>query len=355
MTITGFFDNMLTGENAPIKGMSLAGTINIEKGFIEVSSDYFGDCAECSSGFQIIRNCDRCGRSEGNNFNFLAGRGDGVYSGIEFLGERKSSIAYLFDENNQFASEVGNKLSEQCVYTEWGEVFFPLCEKYFELPCLDGGTLKVLMGAPEDRGILIGGSGGFSDLSAAAVDHPTTTGLYRVLIFVEPDDKEKSPAGNALLRPRLLLLVPDEDFETFSDGVTVYSPDWEDISKAWGNSVVASNMGAPNGAVAYYFNGIHYANQLKHLGESYSLEASHNWNYILWLRAFGYFWLGMALGDEDCLLQYLAMFKAVGGFKFVDFQVYKTAGKTRGLSVTEEHWSDFKKLIYAQIIAGNLR
>jgi hypothetical protein len=356
MTLQGVFDNMFIGPDAPIMGISLAGTINVEKAFVEISSDYFIDCGECdATEYETVRNCATCGRYAGNNFNFLAGRGDGVYSGVEFLGSRKSSVAYLFDEGNQFASEVSQALSKSEPFTEWGELFFPACEKYLALPALDCGTINVIMGDPDDNGILIGGTGGFSDLSAAKVDHPTTTGTYRILLFVEPEQSNAVASNGSLLRPRVILLVPEEDAQAFVTGTEVFTPDWSEVSDSWSNATVASNVGPKNGAVSYYYNGVYFEKHLKHLGESYLLEVGQSWTYIAWLRAFGYFWLGMALGDEDCLAKMLELFKRAGGFNFVDFEVYKSAGKIRGLSVTKEHWEDFQKLIATQIIAGNLR
>jgi hypothetical protein len=301
-----------------LTGMEVGGLTNIETGFIELSSDFFGPCP-CSTEGQLVTSCDLCGRRPGNHVRLLAGRGDGVYAGVSFManeGRKLIATVVLLDDGNAFAAEVNSFIERDSSAT------LDALTAQSSAPYAALAVNEVARVDTNARGLLIGDAdAGLMSNGAVFSQLETAQQQFRVFLVCEPatagEDLQFAIATNPALeaeitggypdalRPRLVLVV-DSSFPlpTDTEGESD-SHDWAAQGHAWRKALVGANTGGGNNVVAAYFNGLAW--RLKQAEISQEPDFGGDEFADLGTLAFGWFLLGALWGDDDCLAYVIHM------------------------------------------------
>ena len=347
MTLERLIENLFVREDAILPGVALAGTLNIETGFAEFKSKHFVDCESCIGSTTVVVNCTTCGRTTGNNVRFLAGRGDGVYSGITLLADDGVlACVYVFDENNQMAEAILPQLNgETLLGNNFQITLIESIAEYLELPAFELGKIQATFNDTRDVGFVAAdvqsGSRKF-----ATVDHPLATGSFSVYLFMEPildspsaalvEDKFLYDRGySEAMRPRVALIVK-KDFESLlMRGVEIKEADWTKQLEVWNETLVMSNGVGGNDGVSNLYNGLFWIaaarDQHQVMGESDEMGLME---YLYGTRAFGYFIMGALCGDEDA--RDMASLQLAKSPELLDESIISDVLEPRGLKMSEE-------------------
>jgi hypothetical protein len=272
MTLTDSTDTLFLSENLEVKGFGFAGTFNIEGGFAEFRTGYFGRCERCLEEAVLIHDCSICGRKPGNNVSFLSGRGDGVYSGVSVYGDDGLTllgVAYIFDEDNRFSELIVQQFRDSDPNDINFQILLALgIGDFRELEPYFAGKIN----CPANGGLLVGDQLAGENDNFAVVDHLfSERQTYSVFLFMEPLlDSPTVAAGIGLgaspesynggfegsMRPRVVLLIQEEQ----ANKVVQLSEkskgfEWERQCESWNNGTVTANVGGQkNGEVAMLVN-----------------------------------------------------------------------------------------------------
>ena len=361
MTLQRLIENLFVRDetnsiNLPPPNVAFAGTFNIEFSLAEFKSQHFDECESCDGSTSVVLNCDICGRKPGNNLRFLAGPGDGVYSGITLLdGEGVLACIYVFDEKNEMSKAILPQLNGRTL--QGNNFLMTLSEsiaKYFELHAFELGKIQASFIDAWDVGFIAADSGSGKE-KFATVDHPFSDGTFTVYLFMEPiygkaqqelakafgiDNKFEYDNGyKEAMRPRVAFIVKKDFESTVMKGVEIKKANWSKQSEVWNETRVLSNAlrndGAPN-----YYNGLFWQaaaqDQLQIMGESDEIDYD-DIEFIYRIRALGYFIMGAICGHEDA--RYMAMahidhFSRYEGL--LNDLLFSVALKPRGLEISDE-------------------
>ncbi len=291
-------------------GAGYSGSFNIETSTFEIKGEVFSGCQHPED---LSADCNECGRKTGNNIAVLSGRGDGVYSGINYWagshweeGEPNPELLaslYLFDENNAHA--VG------FVRSGWAAAerhFFSSAAEYQNLPGSVVGDIQA-----GDGGFFVGDLFAGPGTNDALVNHWGSEGRkYRVIAFYELVDPSKVTGppvlgadGNQSLpmRPRVVMIVGEKIAdELFGDDSGLEKIDWAQQPALWRNMLVAANIGGGGNAVACINNdGLYWLNVMR--ADLESTGRIDNVTRSYQIQALGLFLQGALLGDSSCRAQ----------------------------------------------------
>lgn len=297
-------------------------TLNIESGTIQVANKFFGQCG-CLLEPALFSHCAECGRSSGNNLRVLAGAGDGLYVGFEFVDlQTMEQVAWVFvlDDGSKLAREVGNRaghggeVMDDLLHVGGPHLLFnEATEPYWDSPCARLGDVT-----PDAQiGLIVsdataGRNGGFAP--AMANGDSSTSGAFSVFVAYEPSlawpeaalaismgMPEESFTGGfaASQRPRVLLVLNSDLSREVPDHPVLAGHDWVRQAAAWQRSQVHSNV-ADGHSDATYLNGIYNFRKQKLFGDlAQNDEEQFAARYIA-ACAFIWFARGAYLGDSMC-------------------------------------------------------
>jgi hypothetical protein len=343
--LSNFITQVFAAKKSPLSGVGYAGSFNIESGWAEIASGHFGSCDACSSQVALTRVCKSCGRATGNNVGFLAGRGDGVYSGLSLMvGDRVIGAAFLFDEDNAFAGsaagEIARLIPEQSLAgNKFEELFVKACEPYMGSKGHLVGSIDAVSMEYSDPGIAVGdlsqgGQGGFTN-----TDVPFTNGSFNVILYAEPitespsvalsislgsDEASFTMGYEAALRPRVAVVILPEFMHLV--GPLEEGFDFEAQARVWHGTLVMANLAGGNAAVSSYYNGMFWA-----IVAATQIPGPDTFWYLYATRAFGHFAQGALLGDADCLSEMVFQIDQSPNNDILDVGVFKDAFAPRGL------------------------
>ena len=337
-----------------ISGVSYSGTLNIESGMVEIKSEHFLTCAACDRSIEISKNCKTCSRRRGNNLRFLAGRGDGVYSGLNFYVDNELAGAlYVFDENNAMASAFGTQIDWQFnPEVNFQELLIEALKEYSDLEAFELGTIRARfdMNDITSLGFVIGDAQGSTN--STNVDHIFADGEYSVFLFMEPilesptvalavrlgtDTKEFDRGYKEAMRPRVALILKNEFTSHALKSIKLQKVDWQRQMEVWANTQVAANLSIGNAGVASYINAQYWWSSL---ARQMKIAKSNTDDYIGFVyhnRTLGYMLSGALLGNEGCkteIINTLAEDEA-GPESYTD-EVLAEILKPRGMTVSNE-------------------
>ena len=328
--------------------VQLAGSLNIETSSIEFSSEYFGDCTKCSEQAGIVLSCRACGRKPGNNIRLLSGSGDGVYSGLVWLGGPEVLAAcYLLDDDKKFAEAVGNNLMTEDPndVRPWLDLFVEACENYLESEVAVAGTLKARFKEPGDLGFIATDPRTEQMGADVSVDHPEANGEYVVLVFLE--DMLNSPAAALSIqmgsgaenfnggygqakRPRAVYLIRKDHWQAGNvSKIRTLEVDWQKQSEAWRRSQVVGHVGRTNYAIAMYLNSLNSLD-IAELELTPDPEFNEGLAMLYSTRSFGYLVQGALQGDENCRESMVDMIEASEQNDILTPHVVRAAVTPRG-------------------------
>lgn len=370
MTILQLIKNFFTEDGDLSFGLAHSGSVNIESGFAEVKSHHFPDCADCAQSIDLVRECNSCGRRKGNNFQFMAGRGDGVYSGISFYDDGLALMGciYVFDEDNRFALATSSQLTGETLRgNTFQDDLIETLKDYLECEASVGATIQATSLTTRDVGFIVGDSQASKGSQFATVDHPFANGEYKVYLFTEPilasppvqfaislgeKASDYDTGYTEARRPRALFVV-HENFD--SKAMKMIRPqniDWEKQAQVWSRTLVASNISG-NAGRANLFNGLTW---ISAANDQESFISSNSENEQIWYlyatRAFGYFIQAALCGEESGLEMALDQVKASQNGDILSEEVLKDAIEPRGLSNRQEVLSLFGVAESADAVAS---
>ncbi len=344
-------------EGSPLTAIAHAGTFNVESGYAELRTDYFGACDTCAHSIRPVRDCSRCGRHAGNNVNFLAGRGDGAYSGMSLIaGDSLMGAIYVFDEDNAFAMASAAELSRcdglgSLRGNQFQQMLIDACGDYMNLEGFEAGRIEAGRALPFSTCFMISDLAASRNSEFASVDHPFGNTNYRAVLFMERIDA--SPAVQFAIslgasrsdftggfedsmRPRVLLVLAEQFMDSILGGMeTPHSFDWLTQGQAWNNTLVFSNMvGGVNHTAAMYNNGIFW--ELASMDQPTDSEINRTIWYLYATRAFGFFVQGALLGDPDCAARMRAQIDRSANAEILDLDVLDSALIARGWDANEK-------------------
>jgi hypothetical protein len=343
-------------EDSPLTGIAHAGTFNVESGYAELRTEFFGGCDKCAQQTKPVRECKSCGRAEGNNVSFLAGRGDGAYSGLSLQsGNSLMGAIYVFDEDNAFAMASAAELSRcdglgSLRGSQFQQILIDACADYMYLEGFETGEIDAAQAGPFDACFTVADLASSRDSEFASVDHPFGNMVYRAILFMEPIDA--SPAvQNALslgastldftggfensMRPRVLLVLAEQVVESIVGAIDTPSWfDWSTQGEAWRKTLVASNMVSGGNHTAIYYNGVFW--ELASMDQPTDSEINQTMWYLYATRAFGFFVQGAILGDSDCANRMRAQIDRSSNAEILDLEVLADSLNPRGWRVSDQ-------------------
>lgn len=346
MSVLQLIKNLFTEEQTlSWSGLGLAGSLNIESGFVEVKSDNFASCVSCESQNDVTRNCTACGRKSGNNLNFLAGKGDGVYAGVGlFDGLHLFGAIYIFDEQNDFANSVAEDLLDGTLKgNQFQQKLVQALLQYSDLQGYEVGSVSANFEKVDDLGFVLGdidsAAGGF-----ATVDHPFANGNYVTILFSESilarakgmnfgqdfDTDEWDGGYKDAIRPRVALILDSKYSPKVLKNIRLEATDWNLQSQSWKITKVEANIGKQNAGVTNLMNGLLWDAAA---GDQAALEDFGIMHYTYATRAMGFFIQGALCGNEDCVE--LARKQIEFDPDIMDEQVMSDCLAPRGISMDE--------------------
>jgi hypothetical protein len=359
MTLQRLIENLFVRDktisiNLTPPNVAFAGTLNIEFGFAEFKSQHFAECESCGGSTSVVLNCDSCGRKSGNNLQFLAGRGDGVYSGITLLdGEGVLACMYVFDEDNEMSEAILPQLNGRTLQgNNFQMTLFESIAKYFNLPAFELGNIQASFNEARDVGFIAADSGSGSG-KFATVDHPFSNGNFTVYLFMEPiygkaqQDLDKAfgvdnrfgydNGYKEAMRPRVAFIVKKDFEDLVMQGVEIKKANWTKQSEVWKETSVMSNMSRIDGAPNFY-NGLFWQtaaqDQLEIMGES---DEINEIEYIYRTRALGYFIMGALCGIEEAKDLAMAQIDHFSRYEgMLSDELFSDALEPRGLEISDE-------------------
>jgi hypothetical protein len=343
--LSDFITQVFAGKKSPLSGVGYAGSFNIESGWAEIASEHFGSCEVCSPQKALTRVCKSCGRAVGNNVGFLAGRGDGVYSGLSLMVDnRVIGAVFLFDEDNAFAGSAAGEIArlipeESLAGNRFEELFVKACEPYMGSQGHLVGSIDAVSMEISDPGIAVGdlsqsGHGGFTN-----TDVPFTNGSFNVILYAEPitespsvalaislgsDEASFTMGYEDALRPRAAVVILPEFMHLA--GPLEEGFDRQAQATVWHETLVAGNLAGGNAAVSSYYNGMFWA-----IVAATQIPGPDTFWYLYATRAFGHFARGALLGDADCLGEMVFQIDQSPNNDILDVGVFKDAFAPRGL------------------------
>ena len=344
-------------KGSPLTAIAYAGTFNVESGHAELRTDYFGACDQCADSIGPVRDCSSCGRQKGNNLNFLAGRGDGAYSGLSLIaGDSLMGAIYVFDEDNAFAMSTAAELSRcdglgSLRDNQFQQILIDACSDYMNLEGFEAGRIEAGQALPFSTCFMISDLASSRNSEFASVDHPFGNRDYRAILFMEPIDA--SPAVQFAIslgasqsdftggfedsmRPRVLLLLAEQFIDSIlGEMETPHWFDWPTQGKAWNKTLVFSNMvGGGNHTAAMYNNGIFW--ELASMDQPTDSEINRTIWYLYATRAFGFFVQGALLGDHDCAARMRAQIDLSANAEILDLDVLESSLISRGWDASDK-------------------
>lgn len=362
-------------EGSPLTAIAHAGTFNVESGYAELRTDYFGACADCAESIGPVRDCSICGRHEGNNVNFLAGRGDGAYSGLSLIaGNSLMGAIYVFDEDNAFAMSSAAELSRcdglgSLGNNQFQQMLIDSCSGYMNLEGFEAGQIDARRALPFSTCFMISDLASSRNSEFASVDHPFGNMNYRAILFMEPIDA--SPAVQFAIslgasqsdftggfeesmRPRVLLVLAEQFMDSLLGGM--YTPNWFDWptqGQAWNKTLRFSNVVAGgNNTAATYNNGVFW--ELASMDQPTDSEINQTIWYLYATRAFGFFVQGALLGDPDCADRMRAQIDRSENAEILDLDVLDTALIARGWDASDKILDEVAGLWQSNRLANTL-
>jgi hypothetical protein len=289
-----------------------AGTFNSETASMEIKADVF---IACNHHTEFSADCSTCGRRPGNNLSLLSGRGDGVYSGVnywsgrEFFEDREPDLlasVYLFDQDIAFAQNLAKS-----GWSDFETLFIHHSQPFRGLP---GAFVGEIVTGPD--GFWVGDRTAEPGSANAIIDHwGSQDKTYVVVCFYEPIDVSQmyySPSsGEPVLdengalrtpvRPRVVFIVErrfaSQAFGQFDDLATI---NWAEQAPLWMNMIVASHAGGNNALVVLSNGGLFWKDV--HL----SFSNSNGDNFLsrrYRLQALSFYLHGALSGNEDCMAE----------------------------------------------------
>jgi hypothetical protein len=286
------------------------GTFNSETAFMEIRGGVFTRCAHHR---EISAECGDCGRVDGNNISVLSGRGDGLYSGLNywassrFFEDRNDAdllaSLYLFDRDIAYSLTLAGE--------GWADpegLFIQLTKEYAHLP---GSVVGEIQAGPD--GFWVGDKSAESGSTHALIDHwGSQNKTFVVVCFFEPIDPSKmyysKPGGEPLMdaegnlrtpvRPRIVWIL-DRAFATtvFGDFSQLSVVSWREQPTLWFNMIIDANA-VDNGVICVFENGQYWNDVYLAYRKSGGVDfVSRKYR----LQALGYFLQGALLGDERSL------------------------------------------------------
>ncbi len=314
MTVLQLIKNLFTDERTlSWSGLALAGSLNIESGTFEIKSENFASCEDCESQTGVVRNCRACGRKPGNNLQFLAGKGDGVYAGVGLLdGLHLFAAVYVFDDRNNFANSVAEDLLDGTLKgNRFEEKILQALFQYSDLEGYEVGSIRASFEITSDLGFVAGdlhsGLGNF-----ATVDHPFADGEYITILFSEPiliraevmnsgqdfDTSQWDGGFEDAIRPRVALILDGKYASKVLKNIQLRGTDWDAQAQVWNSTQVESNIGEGNAGVTNLMNGLLWDAAA---GDQAALEEFGIMEYTYGTRAMGFFVQGALCGNENCV------------------------------------------------------
>lgn len=352
MSVNQLLNNLFASKKLEISGVSYAGTLNIESGLVEIKNEYFSDCTTCDASNEISKNCKNCGRTQGNNLRFLAGRGDGVYSGLSFyINNQLAGVIYVFDENNGMAEAFSSSIDWQIKpEANFQKSLIEAVEPYSDLDAFEAGTINSRFDyeTVTSPGFIMG------DLQASAasatVDHAFATGEYSVFLFMEPilnsltvsvalglgaDSHSFDLGYKDAMRPRIALILKSNLKSKALKSIKLQKVDWTRQSEVWANTMVASNIGGDNAGVSSLVNAKFWWSALERQMNIAKSDADNYVSHLYHNRALGYMLSGALFGNEQCKTEIINSLAEDGPEGYTD-DVLVEILKPRGLSISNE-------------------
>jgi len=372
MTVLQIIKNFFTEESELTFGLAHSGSFNVESGFAEIKSQHFPACETCRTSKDLVRTCKNCGRAKGNNFQFLAGRGDGVYSGITFYDgvSRVMGFIYVFDENNGFASATSSQLTGETLRNNtFQDDLIGSLKDYFSCEAFEAGSIRATFQDTRDVGLIVADS--HADLGSrfATVDHPLADGDYKVYLFMEPilniptapiaiqmggKEFDFNRGYADAQRPRALFVVHKQFESKALKNIRPQKVNWDKQAEVWAETLVMSNASGNSGQ-ANAFNGLAW---LGAANDQQDFIAQNPANEEIWYlyatRAFGFFIQAALCGSEDGLNLALEQASASLDGSILTEDVLRDAVDPRGLSYGPEILSIFGSSI-SEPVAPNMR
>ncbi len=315
MSVLQLVINLFTPDDGINSSLAHSGTINIESGMAEIKSHHFALCEHCKFDTSLIRECRHCGRTKGNNVRFLAGLGDGVYSGFTLSNNLEVlACLYVFDEDNKLAQAISQGLNGDTLYgNNFQDDLMASLKDFADCEAYKLGTVQAKFAETQDVGFITSDAAAYLGSSYSEVDQPFARGNFHVYLFMEPIlnsstvqfalERGADPEGynrghQDALRPRVALIVKDAVESKVLRKINSGKVDWNEQATVWADTIVTANT-FENSGQANLMNGLMWAAAANDQTEIFDENpANKDILYLYSTRAFGYLLQSALCGSE---------------------------------------------------------
>lgn len=350
MTVNQLITNLFTEDKTVrISMVAYAGSFNVSSGFAEFKSMHFPACAACADRFEVVRECEFCGRKVGNNIQVPVSGGQVATGASLYVGQKLIGSVFIFDDLNSLAASIdtdlhGGSLKEIDFQNTFQEKFIDELFRYGSLPCFEVGNFEARYDAVADVGFVVGDSRSGHE-PYATVDHPFANGDFKLLLFSEPLSTGLGRADEILaflsergyrpeVTPRVALAIDSGYVTNVLKNIEPVKQDSAQQTALLDADPLSESELRQNACSTNLMNGLFWSYAAYDQANFYrDKQGSQDIWYLYSTRALGFFVQGALGGNKDCLS--LAQQSVEAFPDYLEDVVLGECLKPRGLHVSE--------------------